>query len=81
MPPILIRGLNDDVQKKLRERARRNGQSVQETLRNIIEAALSEPAPRKGLGTAIHELFKDCGLKPGEIQELKGQTIKPIHFD
>ena len=62
MASITIRNLDDDVKTKLRMQAAGNGRSMEEEARLILaEAVAREAAPAKGLGTAIHELFKPFG--------------------
>ena len=62
MASITIRNLNDDVKIGIRERAAGNGRSMEEEVRVILREALGrENVPDKGLGTAIHELFKPFG--------------------
>ena len=62
MASITIRNLDDDVKTRLRVRASANGRSMEEEARLILaEAVDREIAPREGLGTAIHELFKPFG--------------------
>ena len=62
MASITIRNLDDEVKTRLRVRASANGRSMEEEARLILaEAVDREHAPREGLGTAIHELFKPFG--------------------
>ena len=62
MASITIRNLNDDVKTKLRMQAAEHGRSMEEDARLILaEAVAREVAPARGLGTAIHELFKPFG--------------------
>ena len=62
MASITIRNLDNDVKTKLRMQAAENGRSMEEEARLILaEAVAREAAPAKGLGTAIHELFKPFG--------------------
>lgn len=62
MASITVRNLNDDVKKRLRLRAALNGNSMEEEVRQILSAVVYDPAiPAKGLGTAIHNLFKPLG--------------------
>lgn len=59
MASITIRNLEDEVRTRLRVRAAGNGRSMEEEVRLILRAAVGRrTAPEKGLGTAIHELFK-----------------------
>ena len=62
MASITIRNLDDDVKVRLRVRAAGNGRSMEEEARLIMREAVGrESVPEKGLGTAIHELFKPLG--------------------
>ena len=62
MASITIRNLDDDVETRLRMRAARNDRSMEEEVRLILREAVGRKAyPEKGLGTAIHELFKPLG--------------------
>ena len=62
MASITIRNLEDDVKTRLRRRAAGNGRSMEEEARVILaEAVDREAAPERGLGTAIHELFRPFG--------------------
>ena len=62
MASITIRNLDDDVKTRLRVRAAENGRSMEEEARVILREAVGrEEVPAKGLGTAIHELFKPFG--------------------
>ena len=62
MASITIRNLDDDVKRRLRKRAAGNGRSMEEEARLILAHAVErEAVPARGLGTAIHELFKPFG--------------------
>lgn len=62
MASITIRNLDSDVKRRLRMRAAGNGHSMEEEARWILAEAVERRAlPVKGLGTAIHELFKPFG--------------------
>ena len=61
MASITIRNLDDGVKSKLRVRAATNGRSMEEEARTILREAVEQEASEKGLGTAIHELFKPLG--------------------
>ena len=59
---ITIRNLDNDVKTQLRIRAAGNGRSMEEEARCILaDAVARDTVPEKGLGTAIHELFKPFG--------------------
>ena len=62
MASITIRNLDEGVKTELRKRAAGNGRSMEEEIRLILrEAVEREIVSAKGLGTAIHELFKPLG--------------------
>ncbi len=81
MASITIRNLDNDVKTRLRMQAAGNGRSMEEEARLILaEAVAREAAPARGLGTAIHELFKPFGgielnLPPREPMR------EPLRFD
>lgn len=63
MGSMTIRKINDDLKARLRVRAAEHGHSMEEEVRQILKRALDQelPAPEKGLGTWIHELFAEIG--------------------
>ena len=81
MASITIRNLNDDVKIGIRKRAAGNGRSMEEEVRVILREALGrENVPDKGLGTAIHELFKPFGGVEWELPS-RGPMREPPSFD
>lgn len=81
MAQLLVRNLEQSVKTSLQRRARRNGRSMEEEVREILRNAVHEPkTPQVGLGTRIASLFKGKGLD-FEIPELRGHAVKPIRFD
>ena len=62
MASITIRNLDDNAMSRLHVRAAGNGRSMEEEARLILREAVGrETVPEKGLGTAIHELFRPLG--------------------
>ena len=81
MASITIRNLDDDVKTGLRKRAAGNGRSMEEEVRGILREAVGrEAVPEKGLGTAIHELFKPFGGVELELPA-RGPMREPPSFD
>jgi plasmid stability protein len=73
--------IDDDVLQKLEERARRNGHSMDDEVREILrDAVKSEGSAPVGLGTRLAERFRGIGLDE-EIPELRGYPVEPIEFD
>ena len=73
MASITIRNLDDEVKTRLRIRAAGHRRSMEEEARLILAGAVEqELVLEKGLGTALHELFKPLGgvelkLQPREL--------------
>ena len=81
MAQIVVRKLEEGVKARLQRRARRNGRSMEEEVREILRSAVREAnAPTGGLGSEIASLFAGKGLTR-DIPELRGYTLKPPAFD
>jgi antitoxin FitA len=62
MAPLIVR-LSDDLQEKLRERARRHGRSAEAEVRDILCGAVRrEDVASQPLGTRIRSRFARIGL-------------------
>ena len=59
MSTLTIRGIDDGLKANLRVRAARHGHSMEAEVRDILRTVLTESAATGGMGTRIHELFKD----------------------
>lgn len=86
MESITIRNLDDKIKKQLCIRATENGRSMAEEARIILCEAVTgetgddETMPEKGLGTAIHKLFKPFGGVNLDIPQ-RGPMREPPKFD
>jgi len=81
MAQIVVRKLEDSVKARLQRRARRNGRSMEEEVRDILRNAVHEAdKPVGGLGTEIAALFRGSGID-FDIPELRGHTVKPPTFE
>ena len=81
MAQLVVRNLEQGVKTRLQRRARRNGRSMEEEVRDILRNAVREKAPLGGgLGTEIASLFAGKGLD-FDIPEFHGYTIEPPSFD
>ena len=81
MAQLVVRKIEIGVKSRLQRRAKRNGRSMEEEVRDILRnAAREEDAPAGGLGTEIAALFAKGGLTKA-IPELRGHKIKPASFD
>jgi plasmid stability protein len=78
---FVVRNIENGVKEQLQRRARRNGRSMEEEVRDILRAAVNrEHAPGGGLGTEISSLFIKAGID-FDIPELRGHEIKPPSFE
>jgi len=81
MAQFVVRNVESGVKARLQRRARRNGRSMEEEVRDILRNAVNEPdEPAGGLGTELSSLFAKAGLD-FDIPELRGHEIKPASFD
>jgi plasmid stability protein len=78
---LVVRNIEDGVKTRLQRRARRNGRSMEEEVREILRNAVNDAAdPAGGLGSEIAARFAKTGFDL-EVPELRGYTIKPPSFD
>jgi len=81
MAQLLVRNLDDDVKAKLQIRARRDGRSMEEEVREILRNAVrDEGGTRVPLGSRLAARFAGLGLTQ-EIPELRGQPARPADFE
>ncbi len=81
MAQLVVRNLEDSVKARLQRRARRNGRSMEEEVREILRNAAHEREDRnEGLGTRLAKIVKGTGLN-FEVEELRGHPVKPAVFD
>ena len=81
MAQFVVRRVDDDVARKLKQRARRHGRSMEDEVRHILRSAARDE--RRGvekLGSRIAERFGGVGLT-AEIPELRGQPARPAKFE
>jgi plasmid stability protein len=82
MAQLVVRNIANGVKVRLQRRARRNGRSMEEEVRDILRNAVNgeEDVPAGGLGTEISTLFAKAGID-FDIAELRGHEIKPPSFE
>ena len=80
MAQFTVRNLEDEVRDQLRELAQKNGQSMEEAVRDILRAAVADRRiVPVALGTRIASRFAKQGLL-SPIEELRGQNARPAEF-
>lgn len=81
MAQFVVRNLEDDVAKKLKQRAKRHARSMEDEVRHILRTAVQErPAPAPMLGTRIAQRFRGAGLT-SDLPELRGVAATAAEFD
>jgi antitoxin FitA len=82
MAQLVVRNLEENVKRRLRERAKSHGRSMEEEARVIIRDAVSATAPAKeGLGTQLVKLFAGKVPKDFKIAEMRGGRYRVPKFD
>jgi plasmid stability protein len=81
MAQFVVRNLEEDVAKKLKQRAKRHARSMEEEVRHILRTAVQQrPELAKKLGTRIAQRFRGSGLST-ELPEWRGVTATAAEFD
>ncbi len=81
MAQLVVRNIENVVKVRLQRRARENGRSMEEEVRDILRnAAVEEPPATGGLGKEIAGLFSRIGLE-SDIPELRGHQVRPFDFE
>ncbi len=82
MAQLTVRNIENGVKARLQRRARRNGRSMEEEVRDILRAAVHKENKKSagGLGTEISKLFPKSG-PDFVIEEFKGDDLDPPTFD
>jgi len=82
MAQLIVRNLEEKVKRRLRERAKSHGRSMEEEARVIIREAVSAAPPAKeGLGTRLVKLFAGKVPKDFKIVEMRGGRYRVPKFD
>lgn len=81
MAQLLVRNIEQSVKTRLQGRAKKNGRSMEEEVRDILRNAVNEPEnPTVGLGTQIASLFAGKGFT-FEAKQRRGYPVRPVSFD
>ena len=76
MAQIIVRNLDEEVKRRLQDRAARHGKSMEEEARDILRAAVARDTPRKArLGSAIAARFAKIGLDEA-LPEMRGEKAR-----
>jgi antitoxin FitA len=79
MAQLVVRNIENSVKARLQRRARRNGRSMEEEVRDILRTAvrIEADAPPGGLGTELAALFPKSG-PDFKIEKLHIEIKPPI---
>jgi plasmid stability protein len=81
MAQFVVRNLEEDVAKKLKQRAKLHARSMEDEVRHILRTAVHERvAPAQKLGTMIAQRFRRSGLRT-DLAEWRGVTAIAADFD
>jgi plasmid stability protein len=81
MAQIIVRNLDEDVKRGLRERANLRGKSMEEEVRDILRATvLPSKTPAANLGSRVAARFAGIGLD-APIEELRHEVAQPADLD
>ncbi len=75
MATLTIRNLNEETKIKLRQLAAKNGHSMEEEVRQILNRSVNQPE-RYGLGTEIVNLF--AGIVGDELKMPARSIPRPV---
>ncbi|HTI02401.1 MAG TPA: plasmid stabilization protein [Acidisoma sp.] len=80
MAQLVVRGLDDDIKRRLQKRAEVRKHSLEAEVREILRAAALAPAsPAAPLGSRIARRFAGLGLTEA-VPELRGEAARPAQF-
>ena len=82
MAQLIVRNLEEKVKRRLRQRAKSHGRSMEEEARVIIrDAVRAKSSPQTGLGTQLVKLFAGKVPKDFKIVEMRGGRYRVPKFD
>ena len=86
MASITVRNLDEGLKRRLRVRAAENGRSMEQEVREILQAVLSDEAapPPEDLGTAIRKQIAAFHAEFGDVElelPLREPMREPPTFD
>ena len=81
MAQFVVRNLEEDVARKLKQRAKRHARSMEDEVRHILRTAVQQRAePAQKLGTRIAPRFRGSGLST-DLPELRGAVATAAAFE
>lgn len=87
MAQLVVRNLDEGVKKRLKQRALKNGRSLEGEVREILRdtvkkgASARKRATAKGFGTRLAEIFEGKVPPEFEIPNFRNEPVRPAKFD
>lgn len=79
MAAVSIRGLDEDVKRRLQVRAAQNGRSMEAEIRVILGEAVADPGDEDNLGVALYNAFQELGGVELELPP-RNSFPRPVEF-
>ena len=77
MSDLLIRNLDPELKRRLEEQARRDGRSLSEAAKLLLNRGLARRTPDRPLGTALVDLFRAAKTDGLEITRRERPRTPP----
>jgi antitoxin FitA len=77
MADLLVRNLKPQLKRRIAESARKNGNSLSEEAKVLIERGLATPKPAVGMGTLLFSLIEDRDRGDDLVFELHDRPTPP----
>ena len=86
MAQLVVRNLDEGVKRRLKQRAVKNGRSLEGEVREILSLSVKKepavkPKKEKGFGTQLAEIFAGKVPPDFKIEEIRGDWGRPVDFD
>jgi plasmid stability protein len=86
MAQLVVRNLDEGVKRRLKQRAAKNGRSLEGEVREILSLSVkkepaAKPKNKKGFGTQLAEIFAGKVPPDFKIEEIRGDWGRPVDFD
>jgi plasmid stability protein len=86
MAQLVVRNLDEGVKRRLKQRAVKNGRSLEGEVREILSLSVkkepvAKPKKEKGFGTQLAEIFAGKVPPDFKIEEIRGGWGRPADFD
>ena len=76
MAQIVVRGIDDEVMRRFKERAKKQGKSAEQAVRDLIEGAARETKAEGDWLSRIDELRERLYQKYGEFDQTAAEMIR-----